>query len=215
MLKDVQVIYGGRTLGPIADQLRANRSGSSRTTGSSWGAAAWRRRGPRRMTLSWDPHARLYFMEPPNPIHHYVHANVPGIQHSTCRSNADIKDSLHDIDGATVVGDLALTTQLSGCTVIYRVAGGSLTVAHINPDAEVRRFVPQDLAQRRPRPSACCRRCAWPATATVAGGGAGTLGTFGWSHGPAETGLRMLGARRVRFATATPIRWGNGVLPRR
>jgi len=136
--------------------------------------------------LSWDPHARLYFMEPPNPIHHYVHANVPGFNIHVQKYD-DIKDSLHDIDGATVVGDLALTTQLSGCTVIYRVAGGSLTVAHINPDAEVRRFVPQDLAQHAAAPLGVLQTLRMARDGNLAGGGAGTLGTFGMVNGPAET----------------------------
>jgi hypothetical protein len=135
-------------------------------------------------------------MEPPNPIHHYVHAKVQGYNIHV-QKYSDVKDELHNINGASVTGDLALTTQLSGCTVIYKVAGSTLTVAHILPDAQVKRHLPQDLTQHAALAVGVVQTLRMARDANL-GGAPGTLGIFGMVSNPGETGLRMLGARSVR-----------------
>ena len=197
MLKDVQVIYGGRTLRPIADQLLANPLLFLTNSRIKLGRGSMTTSGATPYDLSWDPHGRFYFMEPPNPVHNFVHAKVPGFNVHV-QKYAAVKDSLHDIDGAAVTGNLALTTQLSGCTILYKVAGGNLTVAHINPDAEVKKLLPQDIAQYAAAPLGVVQTLRIARDGNLGGGAAGTLGIFGMVATPAETGLRALGARRVR-----------------
>jgi hypothetical protein len=196
MLRDVRVIHGGRTLRPIADQLLANPLTFLTNTRIKLGRGNMTTSGPTNYDFSWDPHGRLYFLEPPNPVHHFVHASVPGFNIHVQKYTA-VKDELHDITGAQVAGDLALTTQLSGCTVVYKVAGATLTVAHINPDAECRKHLPQDLAQHAALPLGVLQTLRLVRDGNLGGGG-GTLGLFGMVSNPGDTGLRLLGARNVR-----------------
>jgi hypothetical protein len=92
---------------------------------------------------------------------------------------------------------LALTTQLSSCTVIYKVAGANLTVAHINPEkAYTNRFLPQDLANMANDPPGVVQTYRIARDGNLAG--AGTLGIFGMLKDGADTSLQYLGARRVR-----------------
>jgi hypothetical protein len=196
MLRDVQVIYGGRILRPIADQLKANPLAFLTNNRIKLGRGSMTTSGATPYDLSWDPHARVYFMEPPNLLHHYVHAKVQGYNIHV-QKYSDVKDELHNIAGAHVTGDLALTTQLSGCTIIYKVAGGSLSVAHINPDAEVKRYLPRELAQHAGLPLGVLQTLRIARDANLRNAG-GTLGIFGMVSNPGETGLRALGARNVR-----------------
>jgi hypothetical protein len=196
MLRDVQVVYGGRLLRPIADQLKANPLTFLTNNRIKLGRGAMTVSGPAQYDLSWDPFQRLYFMEPSLPSHTYIHAKVPGYNIHVQRY-CDIRNELHDIDGASVNGDLALTTQLSGCTILYKVAGGTLTVAHILPDPEVRRYLPADLAAHAGLPIGVLQTLRLARDGNL-GSAPGTLGILGMVSNPGETGLRALGARSVR-----------------
>jgi len=196
MLKDVHTIYGGRVLGPVADRLRHNPLQFLTNNRIKLGRGEMTTSGATPYELSWDTNARLYLLEPPNNVHHFVHAKVPGFNIHV-QKYADIKNQINAINGATVAGDLALTTQLSGCTIVYRVTGGNLTVAHINPDADVRQQVPQNLAAFTNAPIGVLQTQRLARDGNLANT-AGTLGVFGMVGGPGETGMRMLGARQVR-----------------
>jgi hypothetical protein len=207
MLRETAVNYGGRVFNPLADQLLANPLAFLTNNRIKLGRGQMVNSGPTDYELSYQPNQNLYLMEPPNILHHYVHTNVPGFNVHVQMYTA-VKDELHDITGVAVAGNLAVTTQLSGCTVIYRVNGGNLTVAHIQPEAAVSHMLPQDLAQFNGSPSGVLLFKRMVRDGNLGGGGAGTLGIFGMVGSTAETGLQFLGTRRVRAHGYTDT-WGN------
>jgi hypothetical protein len=97
---------------------------------------------------------------------------------------ADISGNRGGIQGTSVTGNLVLTTQLTGCCMIYSVNGPNLTVAHIWPAGAVEGDDLTDLLGGD-----------GDLSNPVAGG---TLGLFGKVPGRNETGLRQLGNRNVR-----------------
>lgn len=196
MIKDVLTIYGGRVLNPVANQLVGNPLAFLTANRIKLGRGAMVASGASQYDLSWDPHGRFYKLEPSDPMHNYVHAKINGFN-IYVQNYSTVKDGLHDITGDLVAGDLAVTTQLSGCTVIYKVNGPNLTVAHIMPGAGVRQLVPQDLAQYAGSPLGVIQTMRMIRDGNL-GRCNGTLGIYGMVSGPNETGLRMLGARRVR-----------------
>jgi len=200
MLRDVAVIHGGRTLGPVADRLRADPMGFLAHTRIKLGRGSMTTSGKADFDLSWDPHAKLYLMEPHNALHDYVHASVVGYNvHVQGYKDVAKGTGLAALAGAAVSEDLALTTQLSGCCVIYRVNGASLTVAHVQPDTEVRQGLPADLQAHAAAPLGVVLTHRMARDGNLAGGGGGTLGIFGMVGDVADTGLRQLGAGgRVR-----------------
>lgn len=195
MLQDAASIYGGRTLTPIAQQLMNQPTAFLTNNRVKLGRGSMTTSGATSYDLSFDPLANVYFFEPPNPVHSYVHASVPGFNIHV-QKYKDVKDSLHSLAALPVTGDLALTTQLSGCTIVYKVAGAQLSVAHINPDADVRLHLPADLTTIAGQPVGVMQTHRLARDANITG--AGTLGLFGMVASAAETGLRLLGPRRVR-----------------
>jgi hypothetical protein len=196
MLRDVQTIYGRRVLTPLVDQLKANPLQFLTNHRIKIGRGAMTTSGPALYDFSWDALNRLYYLEPANPHQQYVHTKVQGFNIHV-QKYSDVKDELHNIQGAVVTGDLALTTQLSGCTVIYKVNGGTLTVAHVQPDAQVKNHVPRDLAQYAGAPVGVLQTLRFARDANL-GGAQGTLGFFGMVSSPAETNMRLVGQRNVR-----------------
>jgi hypothetical protein len=197
MLRDAAVIYGGRTLGPVADRLKADPAGFLAHTRIKLGSGSMKTSGQAAFDLSWDPHANLYLIEPHNAIHDYVHASVIGFNVHV-QKYRDVRNNLNAIVGAAVTEDLALTTQLSGCCVIYRVNGANLTVAHVMPDAEVRQGLPAELQPHAGDPVGVVLTHRMARDGDLAGGAGGTLGIFGMVNTVPETGQRMLGGGRVR-----------------
>lgn len=194
-IEDVCTVYGGRVFRPIGQHLMANPAAFLASNRVKLGRARMTTSGPATYALSYDAHRRFYKLEPWDAMSVYVHGKIAGYNVHV-QGYASVKDSLHDIAGSAVQGDLAVTTQLSGCTIVYRVNGPNLTVAHVMPDASVKRFVPQDLARYAGSPLGVVQTMRIVRDGNLAGGG--QLGVYGMVDGPADTGLRSLGARRVR-----------------
>ncbi|KAB7762109.1 hypothetical protein CKY51_22040 [Xanthomonas maliensis] len=207
VVKAALAVKGATTLRPIATQLISNPALFLVNQRIKTSAGMMTASGPTQYDLYFDGHYNLYTLEPSHPTQAHVHSKVDGYNIHV-QSYSSVKDQLHAIDGSTVTGNLAVTTQLSGCAVIYRVNGGSLTMAHIRPDDKVRHLLPQDLAQYAGSPSGVALTQRIVRDGNLAGAAAGTLGVFGMVAGTGSTALSLAGARRVRTHGYTD-QWGN------
>jgi hypothetical protein len=200
MFSDVQRVCMPQRLNPPLQQLLAAPAVFLAANRIKTGRGSLTTSIPTPFEFSWDSHARLYLMEPPNAVHHYLHVNFPGFNIAVT-SYTTVQGNLGHLAGAVVQGNIGLTTQLSGCSIFYSVQGGNLVVAHLWPDAAA--------AVKTNLPPALAGQAALPAGAVlalrVAHEGAlanalvgGTLGIFGMVANAGDVGLRLVGPRNIR-----------------
>lgn len=88
--------------------------------------------GPTAFNMSWDFNSKLYMFEPPGAIP-AMHIATPG-GYNVGTTKFSTIGNLAQITGAVAQGAFAMTTQLSGCSILYSVNAGDLVVAHVWPD---------------------------------------------------------------------------------
>ncbi len=199
MLNDIQRVVAPRRLNLRLAQLQtapatflaANRIKTGRSNVTTSTATPY--------SFSWDSRQRFYLMEPPNVLHHNLHITFQGFNIAVTNYTA-IAGNPGNIAGAVVLGTIGLTTQLSGCSILYSVNGANLSVAHIMPDAAVRLNVPPALTADAARPLGVLLALRMAHEGDLANPVAGgTLGVFGMVADRAHTALRMVGPRNVRM----------------
>lgn len=184
----------------VTNELRTSPTAFLTNNRIKIGRAAMTTSGATPYEVTWSAREKFYYLQPtggPTPFH--LSGRFSGFNIHV-QSYSSIANTIGAINGAVVTGDLALTTQLSGCTVLYSVNGGSLVVAHVQPDASVRTGLPHDLAGNAGDPLGVilALRIARDGGLGNALGG-GTFGIFGMVNDPGEVGLRLVGARNVRM----------------
>lgn len=104
---------------------------------------------------------------------------------------SDISDTMGAIVGDAVTEDLCITTQLTGCAILYRVEGASLTCTHIQPSARFAwpRNEPAYSAFAQAGEGAIMGKML-ERYGDLAGGGAGVLGLYRSAIGPGNVHYR-------------------------
>ena len=198
MLQDVERVVVPRRLLPASNSFLTNPSAFLANNRVRTSSGAMMGSGATPFDLSWDPHNRIYIFEPPgSPT---MHISVPNGFNLGTTKFATI-GNLAQITGEVAQGSYVLTTQLSGCSIIYSVNAGNLVVAHVWPDAAVKTNVPLAVSQA----------VGGSSTGVILGmrmiheGGlsnpvaGGTFGVFGMVDTIHEVGLRSLGPGNVRM----------------
>jgi hypothetical protein len=198
MLKDVKRVVGPRRLNPAVHALLAGPQAFLTANRIKLGRGQLTTSTASEYELSWDSPKKLYLMEPPVPWHHYITARFQGFNIHVQQYSA-VQNNLGAIQGAQVAGSIALTTQLTGCSILYSVNGGDLVAAHIQPTGQVGENLPPALAGAAGSPVGVLLASRLVASGDLANPvNGGTLGIFGMVNTPAETGLRHLGNRNIR-----------------
>jgi len=151
--------------------------------------------------FSWDDRNNFYLMQPPGTGSTILHITFPGYNIAVTKFT-DVENNPGQIPGSDVAGSAGLTTQLSGCTILYSVNAGNLVVAHVWPDkaARVRNNVPNALNGRLNIPAGAllAERIAHQGALSNPVGG-GTTGIFGMVENVNDTGLRNFGPHAIRM----------------
>lgn len=80
----------------------------------------------------FDPDRHIYKIDPPAPNRELCFAPIRAYSFHVLQF-ADVVGDAANVPGVVSTEDLCITTQLSGCSVLYRVNGPQLTVAHVQP----------------------------------------------------------------------------------
>lgn len=172
--------------------LRHNRIQEGR------GAAANSGRYECEMIRQWN--TRRYFMKPAGG--YQTPYSIRFDAYSIAPIPFENINHLDQIEGAQVTGNIALTTELTGCTILYSVNGPNLVAAHVWPHDQgaVRANLPNALAGQ-----AGLSPGALQALRLAHQGGlsnpvvGGTYGLFGMVTNQGEMGLRNVGPNNVRM----------------
>jgi hypothetical protein len=198
MLQDVERVSVPRRLLPASNSFLTNPSAFLAINRVRTTSGALVGSGPTAFDFSWAVHSKMYLFEPPgNPT---MHITVPnGFNLGTTKFQTI--GNLGQITGEVAQGSYVLTTQLSGCSIIYSVNAGNLVVAHVWPDAAVDNNVPLAVSQAvggSPRGVVLGMRMIHEGgfSNPVVGG---TFGVFGMVDTIHEVGLRNLGPANVRM----------------
>jgi hypothetical protein len=198
---DVQRIKMPARLNPALHQLQAAPTVFLAANRIKIGRGALTTSIPTPYEFSWNSRSKFYLMEPPNPIHTYLHVTFNGFNIAVT-DFSDVQHNLGAIPGAVVNGTMGLTTQLSGCSILYSVNGGNLVVAHVwprDPD-DVRANLPPALLPNAAIPVGALLSLRIADHGDLANPVAGgTFGIFGMVASQADTGLRHVGARNIRM----------------
>jgi len=165
------------------------KTGSATLTGS----------GATVFELSWNSSKRMYFFDPPNAVS-TMHINLQGGYNLGTTKFATIAN-LGQIAGSVVQGSFVLTTQLSGCSIVYSVNAGNLVVAHVWPDDAVNANVPLAVTQAvggQPLGVVLGMRMVHEGGLSNPVNG-GTFGIYGMVNSVHDVGLRNLGPGNVRM----------------
>lgn len=199
MLQDVERVTAPRRLLPASVSFLTNPSAFLAINRVRTSSGAMAGSGLTAFDLSWDPHSKMYIFEPPgNPA--TMHITVPNGFNLGTTKFAMI-GNLGQITGEVAQGSFVLTTQLSGCSIIYSVNAGNLVVAHVWPDAAVNTNVPLAVSQAvggSPTGVILGMRMIHEGGLSNPVGG-GTFGVFGMVDTIQEVGLRNLGPANVRM----------------
>lgn len=137
------------------------------------------------------PHNAVYEIRPATAHHDGPYA-VTRAHNVHVQMYAAVRADPTGIAGAAATEDLVVTTQLSGCAVLYRVAGSRLDVAHVRPDAAVAADLPPAFAGLAGASNGRKLTEILARGGSLAGEG-GTLGLYGCVDAPAEMGFRVVG----------------------
>jgi hypothetical protein len=199
MLADVNKICIPKLLNPPLQQLSTGPAAFLANNRIKTGNGVMTTSDNSQYEFSWDWSYRYYLMEPPVAFHHNMHIKFPGYNIAVTKFSG-IANPAH-IDGALVQGNMGLTTQLSGCSILYSVNGAHLVVAHVWPNeaGPVRANLPPALATQAGLPPGVvlALRLAHQGDLSnpVAGG---TFGIYGQVEDAAHTGQRLVGPRNIR-----------------
>lgn len=199
-LRDVARIMAPKRFDPVINELRGSPTHFLGLNRIKIGRGAMLTSGASPYEMTWDPHTKIYNLQPVGVNPAPLSAQFNGFNIHV-QSYTSVMNNLGAINGAVVTGDVVLTTQLSGCTVIYSVNGGNLCVAHIMPDAAVKQGVlPNNPAANAAQPlgTVLGLRMAQDGDLNNAVHG-GTLGLYGMVDAVGDVTQRNLGARNVRM----------------
>jgi hypothetical protein len=202
MLLEVERVCLPGRLGPVALDLLGTPATFLATTRIKTGSGSLNASGTTPFELSWNPVSQIYSFDAPNNAVDRFHVTVPGCYNIAATRFSTI-GNLAQINGAVVQGNLGLTTQLSGCSILYSVNGGNLVVAHVWPDdgALVKTGLPPAvaLAVNAADPAGVVLTLRMAHEGDLANRLAGgTFGIFGMVNSVADIGPRSLGPNNVR-----------------
>lgn len=141
-----------------------------------------------------SPYHDLYNIDPVNPNRNLPFAPIRAFSFHV-QQFKDVAPDMGNIVGARATEDLVITTQLSGCSVLYRVNGPNLDVAHIQPTADHVWFpLPPNLQHYAGSPKAVIMGKFLEAHGALAGEG-GTLGLY--RQAPTDANTRFRPGRRA------------------
>ena len=200
MLLDVARICVPRRLDPPKQQLLAAPAAFLAANRIKTGNGGLNISTASQYEFSWDARGQFYLMEPPVVFHQNLHVQFPGFNIAVTKFT-DIAN-LGQITGAVVTGNIGITTQLSGCSILYSVNGGNLVAAHVWPNqaAPVRSNLPGALVGQAGLPAGvilALRLAHQGALGNALVGG--TFGIFGMVNDLGDTGLRAVGPNNVRM----------------
>jgi hypothetical protein len=200
MLADVNKISIPRLLNPALQQLMTAPATFLANHRIKTGNGAMTTSDKSQYEFSWDWRSQYYLMEPPVAFHHNMHIQFPGYNIAVTKFSG-IANPAH-VDGAAIQGNIGVTTQLSGCSILYSVNGANLVVAHVWPNeaGPVKANLPPALAGQAGLPAGVvlALRLAHQTDLRNAVAG-GTFGIFGMVNDATHTGLRTVGPRNIRM----------------
>jgi hypothetical protein len=154
---------------------------------------------PTVFELSWSPVKKMYIFDPPGGME-AMHINVQG-GYNLGTTKFHTIGNLDQIAGSVAQGSFVLTTQLSGCSIVYSVNGGNLVVAHVWPDDAVKTNVPLAVTQAvggQPLGVILGMRLIHEGGLSNPVNG-GAFGVYGMVNSANDVGLRRLGPNNVRM----------------
>lgn len=149
-----------------------------------------------RYEFSWDARQRFYLFEPPVQFHYFV--NLPFYGYNVHVQKYGEIDDITKIPAATIEGDICLTTQLSGCTVLYRVSGSKLQVAHVNPPSASDGLGLSNTQNPNTGKAIGVQQAAAFAKHGNLAGDGGNIGLFGMVESVEDCAFRLQGGRTVK-----------------